>query len=288
MLARNGIPIFWQFSTFGSYRWKKRKYLNYCETLIKASKCRARLSDRLLSLPPELQAEIMDYLAFSAFEDITNPTATTLRSTAQSMLKHLPAIKCEGNTVEPSDALAAIAVEAICMNIPFHFEAGFPTPQSPNRQPFSFTLAPYVNRIHHVRLHVTVPDFLHGRLPYYLANVFAAQHGIVDIKQYFTNIKSLHVTVDVAFGGPPGHAFPPAYSKKMPETGVVQRTDMAAEMLVLAERMRTLDVEDKKVMLNIRAFPGAGRGKCYGRGVMSFKTQTNDHVLGFYDFSHLI
>ena len=133
MLARNGIPIFWQFSTFGSYRWKKRKYLNYCETLIKASEGHAHLSDRLLSFPPELQAEIMDYLALSIFEDITNPTAASLRSTAESMLKHLPAIKCEGKTVTPSDALAAIAVEAICKNIPFHFEADFPTAQSPNR-----------------------------------------------------------------------------------------------------------------------------------------------------------
>ena len=72
----------------------------------------------------------------------------------------------------------------------------------------------------------------------------------------------------------------------MLDTGVVQWTDIAAEMLVLAERMRSLDVEDKKLMLNIRAFPGMGRGRC--RGVRLFKNQTDNHVLGFYDFSRLI
>jgi hypothetical protein len=76
--------------------------------LIKMNNDRAHLSDRLLSLPPELHASVVQYLALLVFKRIDDPTTASLRSQGQSMLSHLPALICKDGHVKPCDALAAL------------------------------------------------------------------------------------------------------------------------------------------------------------------------------------
>ena len=61
------------------YLRRTNRDLSFCETLTKLDYDCARLSDRMLSLAPELQASIMQYLALQTMKRIDNPTAASLR-----------------------------------------------------------------------------------------------------------------------------------------------------------------------------------------------------------------